>query len=313
MKKFTPLLLFFLLNTGVLLSQVDTVPPVIQSHGLHYGMPGCYDSLYLSELVDTVYDNYSAFNTIKMGLRIGCTGQESPVGINVIWVRANELIAVEIWAQDEAGNIAVDTVMVYGVDPGCDPDATFVARTPPLTNTYPLIGIHHVDFRASLNNCSGDTIDEHYQNLESDYYDGGFGFVFPIGYNGAVTAEKNINPLNGVTTADLVSISKHILGVEPFDSPYKLIAADANQDGKVTIYDVVILRKLILGITDELPNGKSWRFIPENYTFPDPADPFQTVFPEQFDIINGESQYGSPYFFIGIKIGDVNFSADPSQ
>ncbi|MFQ5445455.1 MAG: hypothetical protein ACE5FF_00840 [Saprospiraceae bacterium] len=33
----------------------------------------------------------------------------------------------------------------------------------------------------------------------------------------------------GVTTYDLVLITKHILGVQPLGSPYKIIAADANK------------------------------------------------------------------------------------
>lgn len=36
-------------------------------------------------------------------------------------------------------------------------------------------------------------------------------------------------------------ISKHILGLYTL-SPYQLIAADANRDGKVTTYDIVLLR-----------------------------------------------------------------------
>jgi hypothetical protein len=49
-----------------------------------------------------------------------------------------------------------------------------------------------------------------------------------------IAPEKDDNPLNGVTTYDLVLISKHILGIEPLNSPYKMIAADAmvSQNGE---------------------------------------------------------------------------------
>ena len=46
-----------------------------------------------------------------------------------------------------------------------------------------------------------------------------------------VTPFKDDNFLNGVTTYDLVLISKHNLGIEPLDSPYKMVAADANKSG----------------------------------------------------------------------------------
>jgi hypothetical protein len=38
---------------------------------------------------------------------------------------------------------------------------------------------------------------------------------------------------------DLVLISKHILGLEPLNSPYKMIAADANKSNSITTFDIV--------------------------------------------------------------------------
>ena len=82
-----------------------------------------------------------------------------------------------------------------------------------------------------------------------------------------VTPAKDINYLNGVTTYDLVLISKHILGTQLLDSPYKIIAADANNTQSVTTLDIVKLRALILHIDDELANNTSWRFVDANHVF----------------------------------------------
>ncbi len=136
------------------------------------------------------------------------------------------------------------------------------------------------------------------------------------GYTVRFLPSKNTDPLNGVTTHDLLLISRHILGLQLLDSPYKILAADANQDGKVSVLDIVTLRKLILGITDELPNGKSWRFIPYDYVFPEPTDPFQEFVPEYVEIpaTMDITLWGlDPVLFKGIKIGDVDFSANPQQ
>ena len=46
--------------------------------------------------------------------------------------------------------------------------------------------------------------------------------------------------IKGITTYDLVLITKHILGIQTFDSGYKIIAADADNSGTVTTLDVVI-------------------------------------------------------------------------
>lgn len=105
-----------------------------------------------------------------------------------------------------------------------------------------------------------------------------------------VTPYKNDDPLNGVSTFDLLQINKQILGVEPFLKPWQFVAADANNSGTITTFDIVELRKLILGIYDSLPNSPSWVFSP----------PFDTLSPLE-----------CPYF-ITIKKGDVNGNADPA-
>jgi len=102
-----------------------------------------------------------------------------------------------------------------------------------------------------------------------------FACVYPYGGNGLLTVLPNVDHaptsngvLEGVTTFDLSLISKHILGIEPFQNPFQIIAADANNSGSVTSFDIVELRKLILGIYTELPNNSSWRYVPE-YCFDD--------------------------------------------
>ena len=76
----------------------------------------------------------------------------------------------------------------------------------------------------------------------------------------------------------------------------------------ITTFDVVELRKLILGIYDELPNNKSWRFVDRAYTFPNPSNPFASAFPESKTVANMlASQMGEN--FVGVKIGDVNGTA----
>ncbi|MEM9886398.1 MAG: T9SS type A sorting domain-containing protein [Bacteroidota bacterium] len=126
-----------------------------------------------------------------------------------------------------------------------------------------------------------------------------------LGYDYSVTPEKDENHLQGVSTFDMILISKHILGVEFLDSPYKRIAADVNQSGTITTSDMVALRKVILGQSDEFPNNTSWRFIPEDYVFPNWENPWQEAFPETISLNDVEAEM-SDANFIGIKVGDVN-------
>ncbi len=134
----------------------------------------------------------------------------------------------------------------------------------------------------------------------------------PMYDNYTVTPEKNMNPLNGVSTFDLVLMSKHILGVKELDSPYKLIAADINQSGTITAFDMVQLRKLILNITDKFPNNTSWRFVDAAYDFQDPTNPFVEAIPETYEITDLETDM-TWLDFVAIKIGDLNGSVQPNS
>lgn len=126
-------------------------------------------------------------------------------------------------------------------------------------------------------------------------------------FNSNVSPDCTDNdPLNGVSTFDLVLINKHILGLELFNSPYIIIAADANKSKAVTTFDIVEFRKLILGIYSELPNNTSWRFVDADYSFPDPANPFEEIFPE---IKTVSTPFPAKADFVAIKVGDVNGNA----
>ncbi|MEZ4925136.1 MAG: hypothetical protein R3A50_02595 [Saprospiraceae bacterium] len=126
----------------------------------------------------------------------------------------------------------------------------------------------------------------------------------------SVEPSRNDNPLNGLTTYDLVLMSKHILGIEPLGSPYKIIAADANRSNSLTTFDIVEFRKLILGIYDTLQYNTSWRFVPSEYAFPNIANPFADAIPAKIETQLQTTPLNN-LNFVGIKIGDVNDTAVP--
>ena len=126
----------------------------------------------------------------------------------------------------------------------------------------------------------------------------------PLGGSYKIVPELNKDLSNGVSTLDLVLIQKHILGLQPLASPYRIIAGDINKDGNISAIDLVELRKVILGISDEFTNNNSWRFIDEEYTFIDPLDPLSESFKENYNI--SELTRAMILNFVGVKIGDVN-------
>jgi hypothetical protein len=133
-------------------------------------------------------------------------------------------------------------------------------------------------------------------------------FSVPFAPSLTITPVEDDNHINGVSTYDLVLISKHILGIEPLTTPYKMIAADANKSGSITTFDIVELRKLILGVYTELPSNTSWRFVEKAYSFPNPSNPFAHQFPENISISNISGDMLNQDF-VAIKIGDLNGNA----
>lgn len=211
---------------------------------------------------------------------------------------------VQMWVTDELGNQAFCTSFINVQD-----NQSFCAPI----NMATVIG--------NIQNENGENIEQvelkmiNNNNTIPPFITGANGtFSFEnlsTGNDYELEPEKTINPLNGVTTFDLVIIQKHILGIELLDSPYKVIAADANLSKSLTTLDVVALRKLILHIDDEFSDGKSWRFVDKNFVFDDIINPFTPAFPEVIEI---DSLHANMIIdFVAIKKGDVNGSASPSS
>lgn len=136
-------------------------------------------------------------------------------------------------------------------------------------------------------------------------------FVFPtmpLGGEYVVRPVREGDARNGVSTLDLVKIQKHLLGIESFLTPYQYIAADVNNSKSITAIDIIQLRKLILGIYNEFPSNKSWRFVDKGHVFPDPLNPWISNWPETYSIIPFNNNMND-VDFDAVKIGDLNLSA----
>jgi hypothetical protein len=120
-----------------------------------------------------------------------------------------------------------------------------------------------------------------------------------------VSAFNDRDHRNGVSTLDLIYIHRHLLGIKPLGSPYKLIAADANNSGSLSAIDIHEIRKLILGRSSRFESNTSWRFVPANFVFPDPYKPWP--FDEQL-ILNDLDRMAVNSDFVAVKVGDVNQS-----
>jgi len=289
-------------------------PTVVCLNGLSVNiMPTGMITLWASDFLQYTEDNCTPTGQIKIGIRKCGQGTGFPVDgngnpITQVNFLCSELgtQCVELWAIDAQGNADYcETYVIVQDNLGSCPSTD------------------HINVAGALKTEMSDGVEEGTVNI-----DGTSSFAPPYSYfdlsdaNGVyvvannvpldatfvIAPEKDDNPLNGVTTYDLVLISKHILGIEPLNTPYKMIAADANKSGSITTFDIVEIRKLILGIYTDLPNNTSWRFVDKSFSFPNANNPFQTPFPETISIADAmANQLGED--FAGVKIGDVNSTA----
>ncbi|MBT8229375.1 MAG: T9SS type A sorting domain-containing protein [Bacteroidia bacterium] len=157
------------------------------------------------------------------------------------------------------------------------------------------------NIEVSLQKMSNAQMNYHYTDEEGEF---AFGDMLAHD-NYTIRPSLDVDYLNGVSTLDLILIQRHILGIESLDSPYKLIAADVNSNADISAIDLIELRKLILGIYEELPQNSSWRFVDKSQQFTDPHHPWP--FKEDISIndLSGDMMNND---FVAVKIGDVNGS-----
>ena len=120
-----------------------------------------------------------------------------------------------------------------------------------------------------------------------------------------MTADKQEDFIEGLSTLDLVQIQRHIAGLADLPDPYKIIAADASGDGSISLADVLQLRQIVLGNQESLTNVSPWIFLDAAEQFFDESNPWPFI--ESINI-NNLTNSMTDQNFIGIKVGDVNES-----
>ncbi|TVR82558.1 MAG: HYR domain-containing protein [Saprospirales bacterium] len=126
-----------------------------------------------------------------------------------------------------------------------------------------------------------------------------------------VKPKNNENWLEGISTLDLVLIQGYIIGLNSLGNPYAIIGADANKDGVVSTFDLILLQTLIIGQIESIAGNTSWRFIPSSYNFTDPENPHAENFPELKVYANINSNFFDEDW-IAVKTGDASGDAAES-
>lgn len=257
-------------------------------------------------------DNNTPTSKLQYAIRVKGNGHGFPLDPNGNPVGTLEFdcpdagtIQIDLWVRDLAGNTDSCTATLNLIDNGACSGLTGAPRGWLRVNPNdPTSGVGDVKL-----DLTGNALNPIQLTAQSDTL-GNFAFApVPLGGDYTITPTKDNDPLNGVSTFDLLLISKHILGVDTLD-PLRLLAADANRSGSVTSFDMLELRKLILGLYTDLPQNTSWRFFPKDMTI-DPANPFGSL--TEIIQLSGFNPATQNMDFVAVKTGDTNGNAKPNN
>jgi len=260
-------------------------------------------TVWAADLDAGSYDNCTDSSKLKFSFSADVNNSNRVFSCADIPDGISRTIPVDIWVTDEAGNQDHCSTYILLQDNSGNicPDVAGISVTIggsiKTENNEPVehVGVNIYGGATQLNYQTGIKGTYHFEGL-------------PSKANYSIKSKRNDQPMNGVSTLDLVLIQKHILGVELLDSPYKILAADIDNDKQITAIDLVELRKLILATYEGLPNNESWRFIPKSTTFADKQNPWNI---NEIMIVKDVTTDHKSEDFVGIKVGDVNATAAP--
>ncbi|HEX5626059.1 MAG TPA: HYR domain-containing protein, partial [Saprospiraceae bacterium] len=208
--------------------------------------------------------------------------------------------AVTVYFKDEAGNIDSCQTLLQAVDEDTICGPTFTSVIKGLVKSRKLTRMPGVEVM----------LNDGLMGMAATRSDGSYGFYdMANGGSYGLKAQHDLNPTNGVSTADIIHIQRHILGTVPFTDPLKFVAADVNNNRRITAADIVEIRKLVLGKTDRFAAVPSWKFLLSDYTFRDLEDPLSEDYKMEYTINKLNRNFYVD--FTGVKMGDVDDSNDP--
>lgn len=210
---------------------------------------------------------------------------------------------IQIWVHDEYGNKDYCTTFIKIND-----NSTFcegMNGVAGLVSTFSDIPVPQAS-AAMFKIMPDETLEEDASSSTTDAQ-GRFSLGFgTTQYDRMIKLEREGRPLEGVSTLDVVTLQRHINGVELITEPHKLYAADLDGNGRVGANDLILLKKGLLGAY-QIPTYQgnlSWVF------FGGPCIP--TSMQDLIDgchngvEVNHTGTFPTTIFFRAIKMGDVN-------
>ena len=133
----------------------------------------------------------------------------------------------------------------------------------------------------------------------------------PMGQDYYISASNDRCKFDGLSVSDITRVLNHLLFVNELSSPQQYIVADVNNDGDISVNDVLFVRALLLGIISEFPAQESFAIIRSDMVFEE-ENPLVTEW-QQEAMLFGVMNLSGPALvpdLTAYKIGDTTFSAN---
>lgn len=245
------------------------------------------------------YDNCTAPEDLAFSYSENIDDKTYTIDCDSISLNGSDTFDVKVFVTDESGLNDHCTVSIVAQDPN-----NICASTITATIKGHILGGQNI----SVNNIQVQINDAKQNlqvtniNVEDNKYEKTISIPSALLDEGMVIkASKNDDVTAGISVADIVALQRHLLGIERIKDPAILLAADANGSGKLTAKDLVVLRKLILGLDDSFPNNTPpWHFLD--------ADELKYGNMSTTIQMNSNTSGRPSYDFHVVKTGDLNKS-----
>jgi hypothetical protein len=295
-----------------------TGPNLICRNGITQSLDAnCTMVVNAQQFVLSISDNCTPTNQIQYGLRRAGTGTGFPTKDTIQYAICDQgTNIVEMWVRDAAGNTnqCSNYVLVQNNSNACPCISSTDVKLKGCNRTVQNGKLSTYRMSAKANGTAPGSPAVNTTKVQS-FQDSCYTLDvngLPVNFTGTITVSASRFDLvtTGVTPYDLVLISRHILNLEPMTTIYQVLAADVNRSQTVTNFDIVEIRKTLLGTLDTLPKVGAWQFIRpvpnplEMLNFAAVKDTFRLA----YNNVSG-AQNNNGLNFIGIKSADLDYTA----
>ncbi|MBN8683233.1 MAG: hypothetical protein J0L99_11275 [Chitinophagales bacterium] len=131
-----------------------------------------------------------------------------------------------------------------------------------------------------------------------------------LGEYDCISGMLDTNARDGISLADALLISRHILGIEPLLNPYLRLAADVNGSGSITTFDIFELEKLLLGQYSEWPNVPTWRILNSHFDLGNLGVFYDST---KLQVTCIRLRDSVSFDYIAFKMGDIDLDGIPNH